>query len=1089
MKELKRISPISLILIFVLSIFIPIFPIEVKASNAPYRVVMVNSSGNNTHIGYYSTYNSALTAANQQNSTDTSVATIYLNETKIVYAKYGLARVNVSKESTIPVWQDNSQQYSYLSPTSATDATFLNYDFSYGTFEILISGLRGWVRSTDAEIVPLSLLNKKITQLKINATTSLNVRTEPHTGSNIVGSTSTGQIYSFSEEKTGEGFTWYRIAYGGGHYWIASAGSTWVEKIETTQNLNTYYQVNSAGDIQHVYLSDLYNIATLTIGKAPSYLKTGTRYWSFDGNYFYTDLKTMLNDYRAKNRNNALNANSPYFAYYQYLPSRSLSGYTATDFNNIVKSWEITGQPANNVTYVNSNCTWTNANRTGLSKMFNTGASFIKAQEQYSINALQAFAKAMNESDRGRSSIAFLKNNLFGMGAIDSNPCGGAYKYATPEESILDYAKTLSGGSGGTGYSSGYNNPWDWRYAGGHYGNKGSGLNVNYAGDPYWGEKQAAISYALDKSLSGKDNESSTLGIKLSGDAIDILKEPSSSSAVIYRAQNYDILKVTNQGYLIPNMAFVVIDKIYVTEGGKQVGYYKVYTDPPLNVSRNTSNAIATSTQYSFTNSWGYIKETNLYVANDLAKAPTFNISGNLEVSQYTNKNNIDFLSGVSVSDADTNIMSKVTYTTNLNTATLGNYTITYSVTNSKGRTATATRTITVVPNKPPVIHASDKTVSTGSTFNYTEGVTAIDPEEGDITSKIKYSGTVNTTIEGKYPVTYSVTDSNNNTVSRTITIIVEKATYTNKTGTFYLHELKYDEKTKTLNFRGFQRINGINNLPKTGTYDLILTNQLTKQEIIIPLNSWDEGVPFVANEPGLQQSGAWFTSSIDLKGIPAGDYAMQIRARINTYQAITDVSNRLFSKEITTKFNSDNRGYFIRTNTATSEMKIELFVRDSNLITTKINPTTDNMRNQIHSASFSGNNLKLMGLSHNTQGNYSKSTNVERWIYLENIVTKEIVRTYSVGYIDNGPFATRLPVSDGFDKTRAWYDATMDISTLERGRYAIIVRTKTGTIDDHGEIYDYQWSQLPTKISINGKTYSVVRNNTTRYRLELVVE
>ena len=38
--------------------------------------------------------------------------------------------------------------------------------------------------------------------------------------------------------------------------------------------------------------------------------------------------------------------------------------------------------------------------------------------------------------------------------------------------------------------SRGYSDPEDWRYFGGYLGNKGSGANVKYASDPFWGEKQ-----------------------------------------------------------------------------------------------------------------------------------------------------------------------------------------------------------------------------------------------------------------------------------------------------------------------------------------------------------------------------------------------------------------------------------------------------------------------------------------------------------------------------------------------------------------------------------------------------------------------
>ena len=48
----------------------------------------------------------------------------------------------------------------------------------------------------------------------------------------------------------------------------------------------------------------------------------------------------------------------------------------------------------------------------------------------------------------------------------------------------------------------GYTDPVDdWRYMGSHVGNKGSGMNVRYASDPFWGEKIAGWYYRFDSCL------------------------------------------------------------------------------------------------------------------------------------------------------------------------------------------------------------------------------------------------------------------------------------------------------------------------------------------------------------------------------------------------------------------------------------------------------------------------------------------------------------------------------------------------------------------------------------------------------------
>jgi uncharacterized membrane protein YtjA (UPF0391 family) len=64
--------------------------------------------------------------------------------------------------------------------------------------------------------------------------------------------------------------------------------------------------------------------------------------------------------------------------------------------------------------------------------------------------------------------------------------------------------------------------------------------------------------------------------------------------------------------------------------------------------------------------------------------------------------------------------------------------------------------------------------VTQGSTFT-DPGATASDPEDGDITSRISVSGSVNTAVIGSYVLTYSVTDTSGNAatpVTRTVNVV-----------------------------------------------------------------------------------------------------------------------------------------------------------------------------------------------------------------------------------------------------------------------------------------------------------------------------
>ena len=169
--------------------------------------------------------------------------------------------------------------------------------------------------------------------------------------------------------------------------------------------------------------------------------------------------------------------------------------------------------------------------------------------------------------------------------------------------------------------------------------------------------------------------------------------------------------------------------------------------------------------------------------------------------------------------------------------------------------------------------------------------------------------------------------------------------------------------------------------------------------------------------------------------------------------------------------------------------MGIEIYVRDYELIASAEKPTIDNMYNQVYSINFNNNILSIKGTSHNVKGDYSTKQNVERWIYVENVETKKIVLQQSIGSITNGPYKVSLRVSDNLDKTRAWYDAKIDISSLEKGKYVIYIRTKTGNIDDYGELSDALYQKLDDSTVVNGKTYKISRNDNARYRIEITVE
>ena len=77
--------------------------------------------------------------------------------------------------------------------------------------------------------------------------------------------------------------------------------------------------------------------------------------------------------------------------------------------------------------------------------------------------------------------------------------------------------------------------------------------------------------------------------------------------------------------------------------------------------------------------------------------------------------------------------------------------------------------------NQKPTIEATDKEIVEKQEFNYLEGVTATDKEDGNITSKITYETNLNINKPGVYNVTYKVVDKKGATTNKTIKVTVLK--------------------------------------------------------------------------------------------------------------------------------------------------------------------------------------------------------------------------------------------------------------------------------------------------------------------------
>ncbi len=191
----------------------------------------------------------------------------------------------------------------------------------------------------------------------------------------------------------------------------------------------------------------------------------------------------------------------------------------------------------------------------------------------------------------------------------------------------------------------------------------------------------------------------------------------------------------------------------------------------------NTGTIGSYSVSYSVTDS--ALNSVNLTrTVNVVAKniAPVITLLGTnpqtiLQGSPYVE------LNASAADDLDGNISNQIVINANnVNTATPGTYQVSYSVTDTGGKTSSVTRTVNIT-DAPPVITllgANPQVIATNDT--YTElNATASDATDGDITNQISIdSSAVNTGATGSYSVSYSVTDSALNTVniSRVVNVV-----------------------------------------------------------------------------------------------------------------------------------------------------------------------------------------------------------------------------------------------------------------------------------------------------------------------------
>lgn len=340
----------------------------------------------------------------------------------------------------------------------------------------------------------------------------------------------------------------------------------WVKSSTSYQVTNDYIRHNYAAKIQNTYSGNSGRI----IGPKPASLPVGT-YYSYDGKYFYKTRLDMLKDYKTNSTARAVNKNNPYYNYYLYLPNHSKTAYSSVNIDSYIR--DVLGYKQD---------VYGNVAKDKTSRLYGKGTFFYYAQEKYGVNAILSLSISRNETGNGTSNIAINKNNGFGLNAVDSDAYESATGYPSFTTSILSYTSKW--------ITYGYANPFDSRYRSNVFGNKGIGMNVKYASDPYWSEKMASNYYAFDNYYGFQDYNYYQLGVNHTI-GIATKSAPHNNAKTVY-----------NLNYL--DTSFIIVDEVVgdVVNGNNK--WYKIVSD--LNIDNN-ANQLYASSNYNWNGAYVYV--------------------------------------------------------------------------------------------------------------------------------------------------------------------------------------------------------------------------------------------------------------------------------------------------------------------------------------------------------------------------------------------------------------------------------------------------------------------------------------------------
>lgn len=198
-----------------------------------------------------------------------------------------------------------------------------------------------------------------------------------------------------------------------------------------------------------------------------------------------------------------------------------------------------------------------------------------------------------------------------------------------------------------------------------------------------------------------------------------------------------------------------------------------IKTDKALDTKKLGTQSITVSVDDNAGNSTNETYE--FYVSDNTAPIIKLTKGANVTVDYGKTFNYKNY---VSVTDNYDSKVATVDVEGTVNVKKEGTYPLTITATDSSGNSTSKTLNVKVEDISGPTITLSKSSVSIekGKKFDAKSYLkSATDNKDGNLTSKVKISGSVNNSKVGKYTITYSITDNAGNTTKKTLKVEVLK--------------------------------------------------------------------------------------------------------------------------------------------------------------------------------------------------------------------------------------------------------------------------------------------------------------------------